>query len=228
MHDLDDRDDADQDYGDDDDDDDAAGDDDTATARRAWRDAAVVDLIHDRMMWSDDGWSDDDDDDDDVDGTATARAVYCVRLTATQVAYVARDAMPPRGSMVSAAMRGATEGHVMHAPLVHASHHAPPQSRAFLSTTVCNCLSRRLAATCVVRNGGLLCEFIEEERALAEAKVDDLGRDTNNLCRKYCYRRGAAELGFLRIRRQLPDCFVAAVRRVWPSATGMYMGYHAA
>jgi hypothetical protein len=57
MHDLDDRDDADQDYGDDDDDDDAAGDDDTATARRAWRDAAVVDLIHDRMMWSDDGWS---------------------------------------------------------------------------------------------------------------------------------------------------------------------------
>jgi hypothetical protein len=47
----------------------------------------------------------------------------------------------------------------------------------------------------------------------------------NNLMRKRCYRYCAHALGY-QWRRQLPDCVVAAVRRVWPSATGDYMGFY--
>ena len=64
-----------------------------------------------------------------------------------------------------------------------------------------------------------------DERALASGLADEPCRDANNLQRKRMYRRGAAELGFLHERRELPHCFVAAVRCVWPSFTGLYMGY---
>ena len=47
----------------------------------------------------------------------------------------------------------------------------------------------------------------------------------NNLQRKRCYRKVAINVLMYTLRAPLPDCFIARVRSVWPSATGIYMGF---
>jgi len=46
----------------------------------------------------------------------------------------------------------------------------------------------------------------------------------NNVQRKRLYQDCAIKLSYT-FRRPLPDCLVGMVRGIWPSATGLYMGY---
>ena len=85
----------------------------------------------------------------------------------------------------------------------------------------------RFAALCVVGSGGMLEDYLDHERSIADGIVDDRNREPNNIRRKSAYRHGAAEMGFLRMRRELPLCYVAAVRCIYPSRNGTYMGYKA-
>jgi hypothetical protein len=52
-----------------------------------------------------------------------------------------------------------------------------------------------------------------------------LRRVSQNKEQRYrCYRAGARALGYT-YRRPLPNCFVWAVRVIWPEASGIYTGY---
>ena len=46
----------------------------------------------------------------------------------------------------------------------------------------------------------------------------------NKQQRYRCYRAGARMLGYT-YRRPLPNCFVWAVRLIWPEPGGVYIGY---
>ena len=50
-------------------------------------------------------------------------------------------------------------------------------------------------------------------------------RETNNIQRKRCYRKVAIRDLHYDFREPLPCCVVVAIRRIWPSATGAYMGF---
>ena len=62
---------------------------------------------------------------------------------------------------------------------------------------------------------------------LQEAReyYDDYMRKSNNLLRKYCFRRCAALLHF-RERRRLPLCVERCIRQAYPDKDGRYMGYY--
>lgn len=199
------------------------------------RDDSDVDT--DKALWSDDGWSEDEDGDEDDGGDGgelickecpdqvKSTGWVRLRLTNKEFGFVRRDQLSAVGPLVPAATRGG--GGPLHAPIRYTTHHPPPQAAGFLSAA-CNCVSGRVAALCVISpRGGIMHQSLEDERALADGCSDVQNRDANNLNRKRMYRNGAAEMGFLRMRRQLPHCYVAAVRCIWPSPDGRYMGFKA-
>ena len=54
---------------------------------------------------------------------------------------------------------------------------------------------------------------------------DGVRRAPNNKQRKRCYRALEIKVYLNKFRAPLPHCVVAAVRTIWPSANGVYMGY---
>lgn len=52
-----------------------------------------------------------------------------------------------------------------------------------------------------------------------------LHREPNNKQRKRCYRHVAIRVLAYTLREPLPHCVVTRIRIVWPSTTGVYMGY---
>ena len=166
-------------------------------------------------------------DEDQVETPATAATtLVLLPLTPTAKIVLPLGALPPRGPRVHATPQAAAPLHAV-VPIVAPDVHAPPQAPGFVPAT-CNCLSAQHARMCVCDPaGGMLWAYLDDERALAVDSTDHAFRDTNNVSRKRMYRHGAAELGFLRLRRPLPNCYVAAVRCIWPSATGLYMGFKA-
>ena len=57
------------------------------------------------------------------------------------------------------------------------------------------------------------------------ARLTLVSAPQNNLQRKRCYRALAIQVYHFEFRQPLPHCVVAAVRTLWPSATGVYMGF---
>jgi hypothetical protein len=99
-------------------------------------------------------------------------------------------------------------------------------SRALHIRYVCNCTHGVRGLGCCVDAGGDLCEYAQEQYALARQQAGDV-REPNNLQRKRCYRHCAHVLGY-KWRRKLPHCVVAVVRSAWPEACGHYMGFYSA
>ena len=77
---------------------------------------------------------------------------------------------------------------------------------------------------------GMFYEYVEDQLEIVEREgqteggMNDPDREPNNLQRKKCYRHCAFVFSFVN-RDQLPACVERTVRRIWPSATGMYMGF---
>lgn len=96
----------------------------------------------------------------------------------------------------------------------------------------CDCVSRGLFECCSTNNysfyenkGILLgCEY---EKAMRSCESDDRG--TNNLQRKKLYKACFHAMDFGPMgegeRRKLPTCLEAKIRQIYPSETGLYMGY---
>lgn len=60
---------------------------------------------------------------------------------------------------------------------------------------------------------------------LASNGYRSLHREPNNKQRKRCYRHVAIRVLAYTLREPLPHCVVTRIRIVWPSITGVYMGY---
>jgi len=99
-----------------------------------------------------------------------------------------------------------------------------PDSRAI--QYVCNCTHGSRGLGCCLDAGGDLNEFMRQEYISAGGRAKD-NREPNNLQRKRCYRHCAHELGY-KWRRKLPACVMAAIRTIWPEASGHYMGFYLA
>ena len=95
---------------------------------------------------------------------------------------------------------------------------------------VCNCSDYPLEK-CAVSEGSEFYDFFAaelvqgEKQGYDEGGMNDSGREPNNKQRKRCYRHCAFVLGYDRERERLPNCVERAIRRIWPSATGRYMGF---
>ena len=81
--------------------------------------------------------------------------------------------------------------------------------------------------------GGDMGAFLDAELAkandpaatLASNGYRSLHREPNNKQRKRCYRHVAIRVLAYTLREPLPHCVVTRIRIVWPSITGVYMGY---
>jgi hypothetical protein len=155
-------------------------------------------------QWSD---LDDDDDDDDDDDIADEPHVY-----------------------------GGGAGYVglvnLHAAVVFDTAHCPPLEELPREPNAeeCNCAGFGLHP-CVLQlwigdNDPIDFTALHEN---ALETVNNVVRRPNNLSRKALYRKIFANLEFADFeegqRRKLPNCAVAKVRQMYPSATGDYMGF---
>ena len=96
----------------------------------------------------------------------------------------------------------------------------------------CNCDSGQSVGLCITL-GGDMGAFLDAELAkandpaatLASNGYRSLHREPNNKQRKRCYRHVAIRVLAYTLREPLPHCVVTRIRIVWPSITGVYMGY---
>ena len=90
------------------------------------------------------------------------------------------------------------------------------------------------ADLCCVANGGHFAGHLQEQREEAELVIDDNDpssfhavRDPNVNFRYRLYVHFIAKMELLgRGRVQIPLCYMNAVREIWPSRTGIYVGYY--
>ena len=136
----------------------------------------------------------------------------------------------------------------------HIRVHQPPlpDPHACNPPVVCDCMTVHSMQSCSVLAGGALLSMcrrrlimimpspgqfydyfygqdgelnIAERPGADQGGMNDPVRDSNRLQRKRCYRELAFELHFEFYRRRLPLCVERAIRRVWPSSNGRYMGF---
>jgi hypothetical protein len=126
---------------------------------------------------------------------------------------------------------------LIHNPIVHDSRHCPPAELAMFTGLghACNCVDGFLFEACCLQNnyadlqGHNDLDFTSE-LVYAQGAENDGMRDANNIQRKRMYSLvfhaidwgGRLEKGE---RRPLPNCAVASIRSIYPSATGFYMGF---
>jgi len=72
-----------------------------------------------------------------------------------------------------------------------------------------------------------LRDVLASELTAAGTRTNCRERAPNNEQRKRCYREVAKCLyeDLYGKRRRLPHCIVARIRAIWPSETGLYMGF---
>ena len=112
-------------------------------------------------------------------------------------------------------------------PFPYDSLHCPPCD---IFDQRCNCANAQRGGRCITAQ--MFKDFLDEELATASTVdgADGMNcpdRRPNNEQRKRCYREVARDY-FTNLhgkRRRLPHCIVAAIRAVWPSETGIYMGF---
>jgi hypothetical protein len=160
---------------------------------------------------SDTGTGDDDgdggidnDDDGDTDNDAASQASGATPAT--------------RGGMT-------TTANCYPAPPPFTSKHCPPLATPLEAPCNCGCG----VDFCDVQHR--VADFLRAELRKAKALgrnstgCDGVRRAPNNKQRKRCYRALAIKIYLNKFRAPLPHCVVAAVRTIWPSANGVYMGY---
>ena len=127
----------------------------------------------------------------------------------------------------------------VHDPVVHDRFHCPPFddiTHTFRGVLcgVCDC-DDFVFAQCLQENNYQLLKDsfytidFDDQFNLARDSVDVMRRKPNNELRKYFYKKvfvcldfGVLEKGD---RRRLPNCAVAKIRQIYPSETGLYMGF---
>lgn len=127
----------------------------------------------------------------------------------------------------------------VHDPVIHDHFHCPPFddiTHTFRGGLcgVCDC-DDFCFALCLQENDYQLFKDsyytidFDDQLILARESVDVMRRKPNNELRKYFYKKvfvcldfGVLEKGD---RRRLPNCAVAKIRQIYPSETGLYMGF---
>ena len=100
------------------------------------------------------------------------------------------------------------------------TEHCPPLSVEYGPDPAENC---QCAGPCLCET--TLRDWLVQEWQEAIRAADDGDREPNNLQRKRCYRKVAIQHLHLEFREPLPPCVVISIRRIWPSASGLYMGF---
>ena len=127
----------------------------------------------------------------------------------------------------------------LHDPILHDHIHCPPfENIAFTfhggQCGVCDCDDFCLAL-CLQENNfqffkdSFYVVDLDAEMSLAKESVDIGRRKPNNEMRKFWYKKificldfGVLEKGE---RKRLPHCAVAKIRQIYPSESGLYMGF---
>ena len=174
----------------------------------------------------DDDFGDDDDvsDDDDVGDHDIGQGIG-----------IREEELVNEGPMVLPIVVG--NYHQLHAAMPHPhTRHLPPIDIAHF-VVVCDCLNPHTLDTCCLQDNfnNIQTEGLDFARELeyAIANADDPLRDANNTQRRRMNGllfhaldwAGGVERGE---RRPLPNCAVAKIRSIYPSDTGLYMGFKAA
>jgi hypothetical protein len=126
----------------------------------------------------------------------------------------------------------------LHEMVIHDHVHCPPfddiSSTFSGAYSICDCENYGLAYCSQENNFSFYLNSFykidfEEQHILAKASIDNKSRKPNNSLRKYFYKKIfiALDFGVLERgeRRRLPNCAVARVRQIYPSETGLYMGF---
>ena len=128
----------------------------------------------------------------------------------------------------------------LHDAVVFNSFHCPPFPSIDDTTSddfPCDCVERGLPICGRTDNFNYFVDppfgfqnlNFETEEAEANETMNEEHRSLNNEQRKSLYRRVFFLMDFPEEadnkRRQLPNCVCAKIRQIYPSATGMYMGY---
>ena len=127
----------------------------------------------------------------------------------------------------------------LHDPVVHDHSHCPPfidMTHTFVGVPcgVCDC-DDFCFACCFQENNFQFfkdCYYkidFDEQLNLANDGIDVARRRPNNELRKYFFKKVFVSLDFgvLEVgeRRRLPNCAVTKIRQIYPSETGLYMGF---
>jgi hypothetical protein len=84
---------------------------------------------------------------------------------------------------------------------------------------------------CCAGDSGQFWEYLKSMREVADGTDIDsdsryhLGRDPNVNYRYKMYAKFCQVIGISGMRKELPTCYVNAVREIWPSANGSYVGF---
>lgn len=79
---------------------------------------------------------------------------------------------------------------------------------------------------CCATVGGQFWDYIVEERNVAEGtNLNHSDRDPNINYRYKMYAKFCEDVGISGVRKELPSCYVNAVREIWPSPNGNYVGF---
>ena len=117
-------------------------------------------------------------------------------------------------------------------PHAYGSFHCPPATpqqlegwNAEVFDQRCNCVNSQLGGQCICTQ--LFRDLLASELTAAGIRTNCRERAPNNEQRKRCYREVAKCLyeDLYGKRRRLPHCIVARIRAIWPSETGLYMGF---
>jgi hypothetical protein len=126
---------------------------------------------------------------------------------------------------------GVNELVYVHSPRDHASLHCPPfESINSTQHGICNCTSFAMIDCCQTDGYSFFTDLdFESEHQLAADTVNDILRLPSNLKRKRLYKLVflKCDFGILEPgeRRRLPNCVVAKIRQMYPSNSGLYMGF---
>ena len=120
-------------------------------------------------------------------------------------------------------------------PVPYGQHQPPLQFLATVFQPPCNC--RQFGLPCCAQENDFLffaqrqLNFVEEHQQSVNTAHDPL-RKPNNRMRKKLYKRSFYALNFgvheRGERRRLPKCVEARVRQIYPSTSGIYMGFQVA
>lgn len=81
---------------------------------------------------------------------------------------------------------------------------------------------------CCAMEGGQFWDYLIEQRRIAiEEGVDNFhyDRDPNDHFRITMYRKFISTVKVTGARREIPSCYVNAIREIWPSTNGSYVGF---
>jgi hypothetical protein len=100
-----------------------------------------------------------------------------------------------------------------------------------ISVCMCNAFINRnfeYNNKCCAVEGGQFWEYLKEERRIAtEEGVLNFhyDRDPNDCYRIAMYRHFITTLVVTGARKEIPLCYVTAIREIWPEASGSYVGF---